>query len=115
MKALLATAFALGTLAHAVQVVPEKPAASRYDKLKAESPFAVATVVEKVEEKKENYYRCERETGVFFRTIPLPEGIKAEQVAASFNDGVLEVTVPLPVAKPVTQKIAITEAPAKAA
>jgi HSP20 family protein len=68
-----------------------------------------------VEEKKENFYRCERETGVFFRTIPLPEGIKAEQVAASFNDGVLEVTVPLPVAKPVTQKIAITEAPAKAA
>ena len=57
MKALLATAFALGTLAHAVQVVPEKPAASRYDKLKAESPFAVATVVDPVVEKKESPFQ----------------------------------------------------------
>lgn len=66
-----------------------------------------------VEEKKDNYYRCERETGSFFRTIPLPEGIKAEQVTANFTDGVLEVKVPLPVAKPAAHKIAITEGGAK--
>lgn len=66
-----------------------------------------------VEETKENYYRCERETGSFFRSIPLPEGVKAEQVAATFTDGVLEVKVPLPVAKPAAQKIAITEGVAK--
>lgn len=71
----------------------------------------------KLEEKeeKENYYRSERETGSFFRTIPLPEGIKVDQVTATFVDGVLEVKVPLPVAKPAATKIAITEATAKAA
>jgi HSP20 family protein len=51
------------------------------------------------EEKKKNFYRCEREYGSFYRSVPLPEGIKLEDVKASFADGVLEVSVPLP-AKP---------------
>ena len=51
------------------------------------------------EDKKENVYRCEREYGGFYRTVPLPEGVKLEDVKASFSDGVLEVSVPLP-AKP---------------
>lgn len=68
-----------------------------------------------VEEKKENYYRCERETGSFFRTIPLPHGVEAGHVKATFADGVLEVTLPLPAAKPAAQKIAIGEVTAKAA
>ena len=68
------------------------------------------------EEKKENYYRCEREAGSFLRTVPLPEGVKADQVAATFHDGVLEVTIPLPAAvKPAAQKIAINEPRVKAA
>lgn len=49
-----------------------------------------------VEEKKEHVYRCEREYGQFVRTIPLPEGVGLEDVKATFNDGVLEVTMPLP-------------------
>lgn len=49
------------------------------------------------EEKKENMYRCEREFGSFERTVPLPEGVKFEDVHATFADGVLEVSVPLPV------------------
>ena len=49
------------------------------------------------EEKKENFYRCEREYGSFYRVVPLPEGVKAEDVKATFADGVLEVSVPLPV------------------
>jgi HSP20 family protein len=64
------------------------------------------------EEKKENFYRCEREFGTFYRTVPLPEGVKFEEVKATFADGVLEVSVPLPVkaeAKPL--KVAIEEAP----
>ncbi|HEY8534951.1 MAG TPA: Hsp20/alpha crystallin family protein [Vicinamibacterales bacterium] len=48
------------------------------------------------EEKGEQFYRCEREYGSFFRTVPLPEGAKIEDVKATFSDGVLEVSVPLP-------------------
>jgi HSP20 family protein len=51
------------------------------------------------EEKNENFYRCEREYGSFYRTVPLPAGVKLEDVKATFSDGVLEVSVPLP-AKP---------------
>ena len=50
-------------------------------------------------EKAENeWYRTERTYGRFFRTVPLPEGIKAEEVTATFTNGVLEVRVALPVA-----------------
>lgn len=49
-----------------------------------------------VEETKENFYRCEREYGSFHRTVPLPEGVKVEDIKATFIDGVLEVSVPLP-------------------
>ena len=48
------------------------------------------------EEKKENVYRCERSYGSFYRAVPLPEGAKLEDVKATFADGVLEVSVPLP-------------------
>ena len=48
------------------------------------------------EEKKENFYRCEREYGSFSRSVPLPEGVKLDDVKATFTDGVLEVSVPLP-------------------
>jgi HSP20 family protein len=51
------------------------------------------------EEKKENFYRCERAYGGFHRVVPLPEGVKLEDVKATFADRVLEVSVPLP-AKP---------------
>lgn len=48
------------------------------------------------EEKKQDFYRCEREYGSFYRVVPLPEGVKLEDVKATFADGVLEVSVPLP-------------------
>jgi HSP20 family protein len=48
------------------------------------------------EEKGEQFYRCEREYGSFYRRVPLPEGAKIEDVKATFTDGVLEVSVPLP-------------------
>jgi HSP20 family protein len=48
------------------------------------------------EEKKDNFYRSEREYGSFYRAVPLPEGVKLEDVKATFADGVLEVSVPLP-------------------
>jgi HSP20 family protein len=48
------------------------------------------------EEKKDNVYRCEREYGSFYRAVPLPAGVKLEDVKATFKDGVLEVSTPLP-------------------
>ena len=52
-----------------------------------------------VEEKNDAFYRCEREYGSFYRAVPLPDGVKVEDVKATFSDGVLEVSMPLP-AKP---------------
>jgi HSP20 family protein len=66
------------------------------------------------EEKKEEFYRCEREYGTFYRAVPLPEGVKFEDVKATFADGVLEVSVPLPAkAEAAVRTVAIDE-PAKA-
>ena len=48
------------------------------------------------EEKREGYYRSERSYGKFYRRIPLPEGIDPRNANASFNDGVLEITMPAP-------------------
>lgn len=52
-----------------------------------------------LEEKKDRFYRSERQYGSFYRAVPLPEGVKLEDVNATFAEGVLEVSVPLP-AKP---------------
>jgi HSP20 family protein len=35
----------------------------------------------------------------FYRAIPLPEGVMADQAGASFEDGVLEITLPAPPAE----------------
>lgn len=50
------------------------------------------TLTDKVEDG--HYYRLERNYGRFSRSLTLPQGIKADEVTASFKDGVLEVTVP---------------------
>ena len=57
-----------------------------------------------VEEKKDGVYRQERTYGSFFRAFPLPETIKAEDVKATFTNGVLEVTVPVPTAKAISPR-----------
>jgi len=54
---------------------------------------------EEAEEQREGFYHTERRYGSFYRAIPLPEGVSEEQINASFRDGVLEVTVPLPPAQ----------------
>jgi HSP20 family protein len=48
------------------------------------------------EENEEGYYRSERSYGSFYRSIPLPEGVNAEDANATFRDGVLEITMPAP-------------------
>jgi HSP20 family protein len=48
------------------------------------------------EERKEGYYRLERASGSFSRSLTLPEGVDPEKVQASFDRGVLEVRIPKP-------------------
>jgi len=47
------------------------------------------------EEKEEGYYKSERQYGTFRRAVPLPDYAKAEEARATFNNGVLEVTIPV--------------------
>jgi HSP20 family protein len=67
------------------------------------------------EEKKDNYYRSEREYGSFYRAVPLPDGVKLEDVKATFTDGVLEVSVPLPAGTAATVRKVQIEEPTKTA
>lgn len=46
------------------------------------------------EVKEENYYCCERSYGSFFRSIALPSTVDAKKIAASYENGVLEVSLP---------------------
>ena len=67
------------------------------------------------EEKGEGYYRSERSYGKFYRSVLLPEGVKADQAAAEFNNGVLEVSIPMPEMKAKPQEVPIQEGSKKAA
>jgi HSP20 family protein len=59
------------------------------------------------------YYRLERSTGAFSRTLTLPEGVDPEAVEASFANGVLEVRIPKPEQrKPRRVSISVGDAPA---
>ncbi len=53
---------------------------------------------EEKEVKKENYYRSERFEGEFSRAIRVPEGVDTNTIEATYQDGVLEVTIPCPAA-----------------
>jgi HSP20 family protein len=62
------------------------------------------------EEKRDGFYRSERSYGSFYRQIPLPEGAKTENAAATFHDGVLEVTIHAPKVKPSIRNLEINAA-----
>jgi HSP20 family protein len=46
--------------------------------------------------KKKDFIRREVRYGSFERTMALPKGVKPEDVKASYGDGVLELTAPMP-------------------
>lgn len=48
------------------------------------------------EAKREGFYRVERASGAFSRSLTLPKGVDPEAVTAAFDRGVLEVRVPKP-------------------
>ncbi len=49
---------------------------------------------EEKEEKRKGYYLSERSYGSFERMFNLPKGVDAEKIEASFNKGVLKVSLP---------------------
>ena len=63
-------------------------------------------------ERKEGFYRLERATGAFSRSLTLPEGVDPEAVTATFDKGVLEVRIPKPEQrKPKKVAIQVGDAP----
>lgn len=48
------------------------------------------------EENEGGYYRSERSYGTFYRRIPLPAGVHADEARADFQNGVLEVSIAAP-------------------
>jgi HSP20 family protein len=61
------------------------------------------------EEKREGYFHTERSYGRFYRAIPLPELADAAKATARFNNGVLNVAIPIPAISPKTREIPISE------
>ncbi len=55
---------------------------------------------ERHERSDDDGYRSEFRYGSFSRDITVPAGVSESQIVASYNDGVLEVRVPVPVEKP---------------
>ncbi|KAF7054506.1 hypothetical protein CFC21_062168 [Triticum aestivum] len=51
------------------------------------------------EEKTDTWHRVERSSGKFLRRFRLPENVKAEEIKAAMENGVLTVTVPKAEAK----------------
>jgi HSP20 family protein len=51
------------------------------------------------EQRERGWYRVERATGRFSRSLTLPEGVEPDSVAAEFDNGVLEVRIPKPEAR----------------
>lgn len=55
----------------------------------------------------DGYHRTERSYGRFYRSIPLPEGAKTDQIKAELADGVLKVSVPVPETKKEPRRIPV--------
>ncbi|MCF7873384.1 MAG: Hsp20/alpha crystallin family protein [Candidatus Omnitrophica bacterium] len=63
-------------------------------KMKKDSLVISASKDDKSEEKKKNYYHCERYQGSFYREVALPQAINDKNIKASYKNGVLKVTLP---------------------
>lgn len=50
------------------------------------------------ETKADGFYRFERRYGTFARAVGLPQGVDQDQIAARYENGVLEIRVPKPAA-----------------
>ena len=57
------------------------------------------------EEQRGAYVRRERQYGSFSRSVHVPSSVKAEEIEASYDDGVLEVRVPVAHGAPQTVEV----------
>ena len=48
------------------------------------------------EQNENGFYRVERAYGSFSRSLTLPDGVDTDKISASFDNGVLEITIPKP-------------------
>lgn len=75
----------------------EIPGARKEDievKVKDNSVVIRGEVKREEEKKEENYYRSERFYGRFERVLPLPTDVKVEEAKASFENGILKLSIP---------------------
>ncbi len=82
---------------NAIVLCAELPGVPR-DQINIEVDNGILTISgEKQQEKKEEnerFHRIERSYGKFSRSMALPEGVTADQIQATYNHGLLEVTLP---------------------
>ena len=52
-------------------------------------------------------YRSEFRYGSFTRTLELPAGVREGDITASYRDGILEITAPLPTPKTEAGKVTV--------
>ena len=64
---------------------------------------------EKTEKREQDLYRSEFRYGSFVRNVTLPEGVKDDDITATYTDGILEVRATLPAGeeKPPATKVPI--------
>jgi len=99
---------------HQLVVRAELPGLSK-DDVKVEVMDDMLTIAgerrDEHEENRQGYRHSERRYGRFFRRLPLPEGVKAEDIRATFQNGVLEITMPAPQPEPRGRRIEVQEGP----
>ena len=59
------------------------------------------------EKKEKNFRSVETQYGSFSRSFSLPENVKADQIEARYNNGILELTIPKDEKKPLKQTIKV--------
>jgi len=65
-----------------------------------------------------DYYRMESAYGSFERRLPIPEGVKEDEIVATYSEGVLEIVLPgaaPKVEEPLEEKHEVKTIPIKAA
>lgn len=75
----------------------EVPGAKKEDieiKIKDNTVVIKGEVKKEEDKKEENYYRSERFYGKFERVFTLPADVKTEEAKASFENGILKLTIP---------------------
>lgn len=94
------------------QVTAEVPGLEKKDvKVEVAEGCLILEGERRFETKKEEdgFFQTERSYGRFYRSIPLPEGAKADEIKAELSNGVLDVKVPVTEAKAKLRQVPIED------